>query len=169
MIVILEGPNKCGKTTLAKHLIKNYGFAYFKDVRIENRKLTNKQKKSVIEHDIEAQAVLLKAISNNINLIVDRFHVTEYVYGKLNRGYESNSVKIAEDILKDSNTKMIFLVRSLDGLADKLFEKYCDVIQDTQIETLVYDIKVSKVKYLNNFLGLDYTEEIEMDEGKCTI
>ena len=168
MIVILEGPNKCGKTTLARHLIKNYGFAYFKDTRIETRELTNEQKKEVIEHDIEAQANLLKAIANDINLIVDRFHITEFVYGSLNRGYESNCVKIAEEMLKDANVKIIYLSR-YNNSVDELGVMYDEVFNNTKIPYLEFDIKNSKIELLNKYLGLEYTEEIQMDEGKCII
>lgn len=168
MIIILEGPNKCGKTTLARHLIKNYGFAYFKDTRIETRELTNEQKREVIEHDIEAQANLLKAISNNINLIVDRFHITEYIYGLLNRGYKSNCINIAEQMLKNANIKIIYLYRCNNKTFD-IQMQYDKVFANTKLSYLKYDIKESKIELLNEYLGLKYTEEIKMDEGKCII
>ena len=168
MIVILEGPNKCGKTTLARHLIKNYGFAYFKDTRIETRELTNEQKKEVIEHDIEAQANLLKSISNNINLIVDRFHITEFVYGSLNRGYESNCINIAEEMLKNANIKVIYLCR-YNNEAHNLQTLYDEAFNNTKLPYLEFDIKESKIELLNDYLGLKYTEDIKMDEGKCII
>lgn len=168
MIVILEGPNKCGKTTLAKHLIKNYGFAYFKDTRIETRELTNEQKKEVIEHDIEAQANLLKAISKDINLIVDRFHITEYVYGYLYRGYESKCINIAEEILKDANVKILYLCR-YNNEAHNIQVLYDEVFSNTKLSYLEFDIKNSKIELLNKYLNLNYTEEIKMGEGKCII
>lgn len=167
MIVILEGPNKCGKTTLAKHLIEKHGFAYFKDTRIESRILTNEQKKEVIEHDIEAQANLIMAISNSINLIIDRFHITEYVYGKLFRNYESNCINIAENMLINSNVKLVYCHRIDD--TDSLVKLYDETIKESKLELLSFDILKDDVKELNKFLNLRYSSNIEMQEGKCII
>lgn len=172
MIVILEGANRCGKTTLAKHLIDNYGFAYFKDVRSKPKYITESKKTMsvIVSYEIEAIANLLKSISNDINLIVDRFHFTEFVYGNIMRGYDSNCIQLAENILKDANVKLVYLYRlneeeENEGLC-AAYEKALDI---TKLPYIEFDIKEDSVEKLNKFLDLEYKGEIERTEGKCII
>ena len=87
MIYILEGPNGVGKTTLAKYLVKNYGFMYHKDFAHELAALPPEYRMAATKEAIFAQAKLLKSIAPKCALIVDRFHLTEVVYGSVERGY----------------------------------------------------------------------------------
>lgn len=102
MLVILEGPKRCGKTTVANYLVDNHRFVYFKDMPVGNAlELSNVQHdtRDINACSIFAQAKLLLAMSNQgINIVVDRFHISEVVYGRIYRGYESNAVRIAENV-----------------------------------------------------------------------
>lgn len=75
-IIILEGPDSCGKTTLAKRLANDYnGIIFHQTYRFKN--------KIPIYH----LAVLRKALklSKEKLVILDRLHISEYIYGKIYR------------------------------------------------------------------------------------
>lgn len=71
MIIILEGENKCGKTTLANYIVKQYGFKYIKCSQPKG------------DPYLEYMEILK---SNKKNIVLDRFLIGEPVYGKLYRG-----------------------------------------------------------------------------------
>lgn len=78
-IVILEGPDGCGKTTLANKLIElNNGVGEYihATYRFKN--------KMPLYH----AAILRKALklSKNKLVIIDRLHISEYIYAKVFRG-----------------------------------------------------------------------------------
>ncbi|MDD5651146.1 MAG: AAA family ATPase [Candidatus Nanoarchaeia archaeon] len=68
MLIILEGPNGVGKTTLAKQLVKQYNLKYIKESKPNGG----------------AQYYLEKALEYD-DAVVDRFHLGEYVYPMLKK------------------------------------------------------------------------------------
>lgn len=75
-IILIEGPDACGKTTLAKRLAFDYnGIIFHQEYRFKN--------KMPIYHG----AVLRKALklSKEKLVILDRLHISEYIYGKVYR------------------------------------------------------------------------------------
>ena len=73
MILILDGPNGCGRTTLAKKLAERYGYEYQKDARIEDRDLKGYQR------------YMKLACTVKQNTVQDRFHWSETVYPVLKK------------------------------------------------------------------------------------
>lgn len=71
MIIILEGENKCGKTTLANHLVEKHGFNYVK--------CSQPKGDPYVEY-----MEILKNISGDT--VIDRFLYGETVYGPIYRG-----------------------------------------------------------------------------------
>lgn len=75
-IIIIEGPDSCGKSTLAKRLAFDYsGIIFHQSYKFKN--------KIPIYH----LAVLRKALklSQKKLVILDRLHISEYIYGKVYR------------------------------------------------------------------------------------
>lgn len=70
MIIILEGENKCGKTTLAQHIVDTFNFDYIK---------CSQPKGDPYIQYME----ILKNIKGNT--VIDRFHIGESVYGPIYR------------------------------------------------------------------------------------
>ena len=99
MIFILEGPNKTGKTTLAQYLMDNYGFAYFKDSVDLTKRIPANERIDEMFTILMSQAKLLVSISKACNLVVDRFHLTEEVYGFVDRGYRFDMNTYVEAVL----------------------------------------------------------------------
>lgn len=88
MIILIEGIDRVGKTTLANILNKQFNIPIFKDKPIYNKDFKN--------HEITTEkGNLLYSLmeSGGIdNLIMDRGHLTEYVYGKIERNYSNNYI-----------------------------------------------------------------------------
>lgn len=74
MIIILEGPDGSGKTTLAKQLSRQTGYPYEHRSKPENEE---EKAKMMIEY--------LQMCKSRQNLIVDRCWYSEMVYGKVMR------------------------------------------------------------------------------------
>lgn len=115
MILILEGPNKCGKTTLADFLVRNYRFKYHKNRKwydIEKAIGVSEQKKYA-EGAITAISEMFKFFDKKQNYIIDRHHWTEYAYGLANRGYVSKMFFEVDRFLLDDSFKFNYQVRVL--------------------------------------------------------
>lgn len=121
MILILEGPNKCGKTTLAKYLVQKYDFQYFKDYTVNDSKdLHLENPNEIIMAEICAQARLLSSLSDKVDIVVDRFHLSEYVYGLSARGYYSEAIEEAEKIFVGHNVKLLVLTDEIEKIYERL-------------------------------------------------
>lgn len=87
MIVIVEGIDRVGKTTLCKKL-QEKGFVILKDRGLglfENDKQEVKASCSLAK--IDSTLGFIEQLHNQgVNVVVDRLHLTELVYGKATRG-----------------------------------------------------------------------------------
>lgn len=167
MVLILEGPNKCGKTTLAKFLVKEYNFAYFKDYTVDDKLDTSFDPRR-IEYEICAQARLLNSLAEyKLNIVVDRFHISEFVYGLCRRGYTSRAIGIAENVLRSDNVKLLLLTDEDEKINERVGKNEIDVInsyadgfiQSKLNKTIISNIfsKNSKI-IVSSFLKLDLTK-----------
>jgi len=97
MIIILEGCDKTGKTTLANKLFERTDFKMYK---------SSQPKKPPYEEYMEMLDIIGKE-----DAIIDRFHLGEMVYGPIYRG-KSNltniQFKYIEDRLKKLKTVVIY-------------------------------------------------------------
>lgn len=85
MIVVIEGIDRVGKTTLARKLVKG-GFTYLKDEFVLSKEfITSFDDYSVGKCD-SFLAVIRQLSDEGKNIVIDRLHITELVYGKSKRG-----------------------------------------------------------------------------------
>jgi len=83
-IIIIEGENKTGKSTLAKYIVDNYGYEYIKCSQPGDDAF--KEYKDII-----------KSLDQNKNYVIDRFLYGEFVYGPLYRNKcQLNNAKMFE-------------------------------------------------------------------------
>ena len=102
MLVIVEGIDRSGKSTLCKALsMTTRKYSIFKD------KCEISSSQSVLQEKVLTTLSLLEQIHEHDNIIVDRLFLTELVYGIVDRGYFD---KEFYDIL----------VRRLDALRHKI-------------------------------------------------
>ena len=117
-IVILDGPDASGKTTLANKLIElNYG----KGVILH---ATYRFKDKIPTYHA---AILRKAykLSKKTLVIIDRFHVSEYIYAKVFRGGTKwpEQLPIFNQICKSLNIPIIICIPSSLEQGISWFEK----------------------------------------------
>lgn len=108
MIVIVEGIDRVGKTTLCDMLSKEIDFPTFKhDSKFDYSKMDNEN-----ETDKMLQMLTICKIGN-VSVVFDRFHLSDFVYGVLDRGYDKekayfNFLDIEKNMQKE-NTLLVLV------------------------------------------------------------
>lgn len=106
MIIIIEGIDRVGKTTLCNELKNNLPNALiFKDERMnELERLSNYQKLEPAMSSMNTIINMYEQFKDNCNedvtFVLDRFHATEYVYGVLERNYFPAIAKDYFDVIE---------------------------------------------------------------------
>lgn len=85
MFVVVEGIDRVGKTTLCNKLHEKLGLPVFKDDVCESMKHKDAETKSIAALNA-MKSIINVCKSANVDLVLDRFHATEAVYGCVNRG-----------------------------------------------------------------------------------
>ena len=98
-VIIIEGIDRVGKTTLANLIKRKFDAKVFKD-------------KMFVAEDMKDRILITEKIATIVNmlklwpidkmLVIDRFHLSEVVYGDLDREYINKDIKIdiyTKDIL----------------------------------------------------------------------
>lgn len=109
MVIIVEGIDRVGKTTLCKKLSEATGVTIFKHNSdlFDYSKMDNNN-----ETDKEIQMLEVAKIGN-VNLIFDRFYFSDFVYGTFERNYRlysslENFEKV-ENQLKDMDAILVLI------------------------------------------------------------
>lgn len=114
LIVVVEGLERTGKTTLCKEFEKR-GFVYFKDFnRINYHDVT------ALEGRLDTTLTFLQNLSENgVNVVVDRLHLSEYSYGNVFRKIEgtARNIDYIDNAISKLNSVLIYC-------KDNDFEEY---------------------------------------------
>ena len=162
LIVVVEGLERTGKTTLCKEF-EERGFVYFKDFnRINYHDVTS------LEGRLDTTLTFLQNLSENgVNVVVDRLHLSEYSYGNVlrkaegaarNIDYIDNAISKLNSVLilckpdndfEEYKKRMLLKYTSnqVDGISKK-FEYYFDkseIKNKFEYEFSKYDVS----KYVN--------------------
>ena len=104
LIVIVEGLERTGKTTLCKEFEKR-GFVYFKDFnRINYHDVTS------LEGRLDTILTFLQNLSENgVNVVVDRLHLSEYSYANTLRklGGAAKNIDYIDNAISKLNSVLI--------------------------------------------------------------
>ena len=131
MIVILEGLERTGKTTLAK-IFEKRGFVNFKD----HNHLRNFSIENIAERLDSTLSTLIALDKKGINIVLDRFHISEYIYSTLNRGNSSSffdHIWYIDEVLSHLDTRLIYLTRKVD---EQYLKDYPEPVFESHIKTL---------------------------------
>lgn len=146
MILIVEGSNKVGKTTFINALIefeRNNGEKVF---LYNKRYLKNTERVSgcfeVSDKDeasirMLAEINMLTALNQQFPemlIILDRFHLSELVYGKFYRGYVNASMFVIDDILSKQDASLLLLQSHEYEHADRLNISDSDIKKYKEIQ-----------------------------------
>lgn len=88
MIIVIEGIDRVGKTTLCNMLSSQLDMAVFKDSRMaELENIPSYQKADAAVSSMNTIVNMYEQLyaSCDLSIVLDRFHATEYVYGTLER------------------------------------------------------------------------------------
>lgn len=148
-LIILEGPDHAGKSKLAFHLIEKYRFNYYHcgvkpDIMQYHLKVLEAAYKDINEYDS--------------NYVIDRLHLSEYVYGNVFRnGPKYDYLKLEQDIKnKFKNYKLIICLppkeivvnghrqrlsnnNEMFNTVDKVYDLYNDIVKNEKINFYLYD------------------------------
>lgn len=104
LIVVVEGLERTGKTTLCKEFEKR-GFVYFKDFnRINYHDVTS------LEGRLDTTLTFLQNLSENgVNVVVDRLHLSEYSYANTLRklGGAAKNIDYIDNAISKLNSVLI--------------------------------------------------------------
>ena len=114
MIVILEGLERTGKSTVAEILENNFGFIRFKD----HNHLRFMDLKSIANRLDSTLSMLVSLDKAGKNIVLDRFHISELIYGANDRGYpdyDFDHIYYIDEVLSHLNTKLYLLERNVNN------------------------------------------------------
>ena len=114
MIVILEGLERTGKSTVAEILENNFGFIRFKD----HNHLRSMDLSSIANRLDSTLSMLVSLDKAGKNIVLDRFHISELIYGTNDRGYRDydfNHIYYIDEVLSHLNTKLYLLERNVNN------------------------------------------------------
>lgn len=121
MIIVVEGSNRVGKSTIIKKLAKMHNVS-----TIYNRDIRSEMKDCEQEGYISALAMLdaLEATSDSANVILDRFHLSEFVYGLKYRSYLSERMlSVIDKRLADMGALLILVTSDYKHLQNESEDK----------------------------------------------
>ena len=114
MIVILEGLERTGKSTIAEILENNFGFIKFKD----HNHLRFMDLKSIANRLDSTLSMLVSLNKAGKNIVLDRFHISELIYGTNDRGYRDcdfDHIYYIDEVLSHLDTKLYLLERNVNN------------------------------------------------------
>ena len=129
MIVILEGLERTGKTTLSK-IFEERGFVNFKD----HNHLRDFSVESIAERLDSTLSTLIALDKKGINIVLDRFHISEFVYSTLKRSSDPSLFKhiwYIDEVLSHLDTKLIYLTRDI---SEGYINQYPEITNKSTLE-----------------------------------
>ena len=151
LIVVVEGLERTGKTTLCKEFEKR-GFVYFKDFNRINKHLC-----AGMESRLDTTLTFLQNLSENgVNVVVDRLHLSEYAYGKIFRKGHSANVDYIDNAISKLNSVLIYCKDSdFEEYKNRMLLKYTPEQVKKLSEEFEYYFDKSEIK--NKFV-YEFTE-----------
>ena len=156
-ILIVEGSNKVGKSTLIeaiRQVCEYKGFPYY----IMKRRVAKNDKSDVTPEQMYEVALedLKEALLHEAKgelVIFDRFHISEFVYGYTYRNYFNTYMLKVNKILKCIGAKIIFVKSGYDhieNVEDRLkFERIQEYFESF-IEEFKEDCEIKETSIVTN-------------------
>lgn len=156
MIIIVEGIDRVGKTTLVNKLQKEFNYPVFKDLpKYYNLDFKNKEI-NTSKLDLLVNLFETKIIKD---VILDRGHFTEYVYGLINRKYNNEYIEDIDNRLSKLDNIIMVYVKPED-LARSIKEHGSDLTENNKlmdeciIHSKIKNIITVSYSYLDNAITL---------------
>ena len=123
MILIVEGANRAGKSTMIDYLKKladNSGVEFV----LYNERINKNEHAGTTPEGMYAYAKnvigdLLKQDTNEKLIVFDRFHISEFVYGEAFRGYTNKHMLKIDDMLRVMDAKILYMKSDFKHVTDR--------------------------------------------------
>ena len=154
LIVVVEGLERTGKTTLCKEF-EERGFVYFKDFnRINYHDVVS------LEGRLDTTLTFLQNLSENgVNVVVDRLHLSEYSYGNVLRKAEgaARNIDYIDNAISKLNSVLILckVDNDFEEYKNRMLLKYTSNQVDELSNKFKYYFDKSEIK--NKFV-YEFTE-----------
>lgn len=130
--------NKTGKSSLVETLHLHQGFSkYYDRDFLFTGEYSNEEIAVMIRSKIFTQAGMCRYIKGN--LLFDRAHLSELVYGSIDRGYMMTYQREAEKIFKESDVKLVLCTDSLENVNERNGK---DMTRYYELMNMAYDISI---------------------------
>ena len=123
MILIVEGANRAGKSTMIgmlQKLAENSGVEF----ELYNNRINNNENVGTTPEGMYAYAKnvirhLLKVDTNEKLIVFDRFHISELVYGEAFRGYTNDYMLKVDGFLDLMDAKTLYMKSDFEHIEDR--------------------------------------------------
>lgn len=123
MILIVEGANRAGKSTMIgmlQKLAENSGFEFqLYNGRINNNEHVGTSPEGMYAYAKSVISDLLKEDTNEKLIVFDRFHISEFVYGEAFRGYTNMHMLKIENLLRVMDAKTLYMKSNFKHVEDR--------------------------------------------------
>lgn len=123
MILIVEGANRAGKSTMIGMLQKlaensEVEFILY-NYRINNNEHVGTTPEGMYAYAKRVIRNLLKEDSNEKLIVFDRFHISEFVYGEAFRGYTNEYMLKVDGFLDLMDAKILYMKSDFEHIEDR--------------------------------------------------
>lgn len=123
MILIVEGANRTGKSTMIDYLKKladnsSIEFIYYNG-RINNNEHAGTTPEGMFAYAKSVISDLMKEDTNEKLIVFDRFHISELVYGEAFRGYINWNMQKIDYMLRVLDSKVLYMKSNFDHVEDR--------------------------------------------------
>lgn len=123
MILIVEGANRTGKSTMIdmlQKLAENSGVEFI----LYNYRINNNERAGTTPEGmyVDAKVVIsdmLKEDTNEKLIVFDRFHISELVYGEAFRGYTNDYMLKVDGFLDLMDAKILYMKSDFEHVEDR--------------------------------------------------
>ena len=123
MILIVEGANRTGKSTMIETL-KDLADGYGKKFIVYNERISKNEQAGTTPEGMYKYAKgvisdLMKEDSNDKSIVFDRFHISEFVYGEAFRGYTNEYMLKVGNFLDLLDAKILYMKSNFEHVEDR--------------------------------------------------
>jgi len=162
MIIVFEGIDCCGKTTLANYVSRKYNIPIYNRYKYTNKKEWENMMN--LQHIIEINEInLLKHIDRaNVNIILDRFIPTFVIYHKI---FKRKSDISYINSYRFKNIIYLYIYVDRQVLLNRYYNRKDHNINDINIYNKLYDAynmyyqkNKDKMYFIDNSYDLSYSK-----------
>lgn len=153
MVIIVEGIDRVGKTTLVEKICQVTGYKRFRD---DFRYMTDENPYGNIQVNTEKINTLMNLIEQGLvdNVVLDRFHFTEDVYGLYDRDYNNSSMVDVDKRLGKLDNVVLVWVQATD-VARSSMEHGRDLSWHENYMRSLFDLSNISLKWVTRYAGFD--------------